>query len=92
MTEAAMSRKVLVYTMTVCPYCVAAKKLLKKKGVEFEEVNLDDDPDRWEECEGRSGRKTVPQIFFGERHIGGCDDLEVLNKSGELDRIISEMG
>jgi glutaredoxin 3 len=79
---------VLVYTMNTCPYCVTAKKLLKKKGVDFEEVNLDEYPDRWDECEKRSGRFTVPQIFFGERHIGGCDDLQALNKSGELDRLI----
>ena len=88
----AMSTKVLIYTMTICPYCVAAKKLLKKKGVAFEEVNLDRQPDRWEECERRSGRETVPQIFFGERHIGGCDDLKKLNKSGELDQLIKELG
>ena len=86
-----MSKKVLVYTMTTCPYCVAAKKLLAKKGVAFEEVNLDQRPDRWEECEKRSGQSTVPQIFFGERHLGGCDDLESLNKSGELDRLIADL-
>ena len=87
-----MSSKVLIYTMTICPYCIAAKKLLKKKGVPFEEVNLDEHPERWAECEKRSGRETVPQIFFGDRHIGGCDDLDALNKSGELDRLIKEMG
>ncbi len=87
-----MKTRVLIYTMTTCPYCVAAKKLLKKKGVAFEEVNLDEQPDRWDECEERSGRQTVPQIFFGDRHIGGCDDLEKLNKKGELDRLIAELG
>ena len=86
-----MSKKVIVYTMTICPYCIAAKKLLTKKGVAFEEVNLDQAPDRWEECEKRSGQSTVPQIFFGERHLGGCDDLERLNKSGELDRLIADL-
>ena len=86
-----MSSKVLIYTMTICPYCIAAKKLLKKKGVPFEEVNLDEHPERWAECEKRSGRETVPQIFFGDRHIGGCDDLDALNRSGELDRLIKEM-
>jgi glutaredoxin 3 len=87
-----MKPKVVIYTMTVCPYCVAAKGLLKKKGVPFEEVNLDEHPDRWTECERRSGRGTVPQIFFGDRHLGGCDDLERLNKSGELDRMIRDLG
>lgn len=85
-----MSPRVIVYTMTLCPYCVAAKKLLKKKGVEFEEVNLDHHPERWDECEKRSGRQTVPQIFIGDRHVGGCDDLEALNRSGELDRLLKE--
>ncbi|MGC8723631.1 MAG: glutaredoxin 3 [Acidobacteriota bacterium] len=86
-----MKTPVTVYTMTTCPYCVAAKKLLKKKGVEFEEVNLDEQPDRWNECESRSGRQTVPQIFFGDRHIGGCDDLEALQRSGELDKLIAAL-
>jgi glutaredoxin 3 len=86
-----MRTPVTVYTMTTCPYCVAAKKLLKKKGVEFEEVNLDEQPGRWSECESRSGRQTVPQIFFGDRHIGGCDDLEALQRSGELDKLIAEL-
>ncbi len=87
-----MKTRVLIYTMTTCPYCVAAKKLLKKKGVAFEEVNLDEQPDRWDECEERSGRQTVPQIFVGDRHVGGCDDLEKLNRKGELDRLIAELG
>ena len=82
---------ILVYTTAVCPYCVAAKKLLKKKGVEFEEVNLDEQPDRWDECESRSGLQTVPQIFFGDRHIGGCDDLEALQRSGDLDKLIAAL-
>lgn len=86
-----MSPKVIIYTMTICPYCVAAKKMLKKKGVTFEEVNLDRHPERWGECEMRSGRQTVPQIFFGDRHIGGCDDLEALNRSGELEKLIKEV-
>ncbi len=86
-----MPTNVIVYTMTICPYCIAAKKLLAKKGVAFEEVNLDQQPDRWEECEKRSGQSTVPQIFFGDRHVGGCDDLESLNKSGELDRLIADL-
>lgn len=76
--------KIVVYTMTLCPHCHAAMTLLRSLGVPFEEVNLDDHPERWEECEGRSGLETVPQIFWGERHIGGCDDLAALKKSGEL--------
>ncbi len=86
-----MKKPVTVFTMTLCPYCVAAKRLLKKKGVDFEEVNLDQQPERWGECERRSGRETVPQIFFGDRHIGGCDDLMELDRSGELDRLIAAL-
>jgi glutaredoxin 3 len=84
-----MSGSVVVYSTTRCPYCTAAKNLLLKKGVSFEEVNLDEHPERWEECERLSGRKTVPQIFFGDRHIGGCEDLQALNRSGELDKLIA---
>lgn len=79
---------VRVYTMTHCPYCLRAKELLRAKGTLFAEVNLDDHPERWEECERLSGRKTVPQVFLGERHLGGCDDLLALEKSGELDRLL----
>jgi glutaredoxin 3 len=86
-----MESEVTVFTMTTCPFCLAAKKLLRKKGVEFVEVNLDDHPERWAECESRSGRATVPQVFFGERHIGGCDDLQALEKRGELDRLIASL-
>lgn len=84
-------RKVTVYSMDRCPYCVAAKKLLAKKGVVFVEVNLDEEPERWEECQRRSGRSTVPQVFFGDKHLGGCDDLKKLEKRGELDRLIAEL-
>ncbi len=83
--------RVTVYTMTACPYCAAAKKLLRSRGVPFEEVNLDEHPERWAECEARSGRETVPQIFWGEKHLGGCDDLSALEKSGELKRMAAEL-
>ncbi len=86
-----MKAHAVVYTMTTCPYCVAAKKLLKKKGVDFEEINLDQQPERWTECEEKSGRQTVPQIFFGDTHIGGCDDLQALDRKGELDKLIAEL-
>lgn len=90
-TEGTMSVRALIYTTTFCPYCVAAKRMLKKRGVALEEVNLDHHPERWNECERRSGRQTVPQIFFGDKHIGGCDDLEALNRSGELEKLIKEV-
>jgi len=81
---------VVVFTMTRCPFCKTAKDLLRSLGVAFEEVNLDDHPERWEECGRRSGRETVPQIFWGERALGGCDDLTALKKSGELARLVAE--
>jgi glutaredoxin 3 len=86
-----MPAKVIIYTTTICPYCIAAKKMLKRKSVVFEEVNLDHHPERWDECEKRSGRHKVPQIFFGDKHIGGCDDIEALNRSGEPEKLIKEV-
>jgi glutaredoxin 3 len=86
-----MKEKVLIYTMTTCPYCQAAKKLLGKKGVRFEEINLDEQPERWTECEKKSGLSTVPQIFIGGRHLGGCEDLQKLDKQGKLDELLREV-
>jgi glutaredoxin 3 len=85
-----MTQAVRIYTMTLCPYCWTAKKLLAKKGAEYEEINLDHEPDRWSECERLSGRETVPQIFIGDRHVGGCDDLKDLDRRGELDGLLSD--
>lgn len=76
-----------IYTTTVCPYCVRAKALLKKKGVEYREINVETDESQREIMMQRSGgRRSVPQIFIGERHVGGCDDLYALDRQGELDR------
>ena len=86
--SAIATQPVLVYTMTRCPYCIRAKDLLRSKGANLEEVNLDEREDRWEECERRSGRETVPQIFIGGRHVGGCDDILALEESGELDTML----
>lgn len=86
--EGRMPPSIRVYTMTHCPYCLRAKELLRAKGATFDEVNLDEHPERWEECERLSGSETVPQVFLGERHLGGCDDLLALEKSGELDRLL----
>jgi len=78
---------VVVFTMTRCPFCRTAKELLRSLGVAFEEVNLDQAPERWEECERLSGQQTVPQILWGERALGGCEELLALKKSGELGRL-----
>ena len=79
---------VTVYVSDWCPYCVRAKGLLTNKNVVFREINVEDDPKLREEMIARSNRRTVPQIFIGDRHVGGCDDLFELDRSGELDRLI----
>jgi len=80
-----MNARVLMYTTAVCPYCVRAKQLLKARGVtEIEEVRVDLDPDRRDEMMQKTLRRTVPQIFIGETHVGGCDDLHALDAAGGL--------
>ncbi len=80
-----MSAPVLMYTTAVCPYCVRAKQLLKARGVDvIEEVRVDLDPDRRDEMMQRTGRRTVPQIYIGATHVGGCDDLYALDAAGSL--------
>lgn len=84
-----MSKKILIYTKAICPYCVKAKQLLKNKNVEFTEIDISSDPLLLDEMLAKSaGRKTVPQIFIDEYHVGGCDDLYALNEEGELDKIL----
>lgn len=81
---------VTIYTKGWCPYCSAAKSLLKQKGAAFDEIEIDRTPAARSEMTARSGgRSTVPQIFIGERHVGGCDDLYALDGRGELDRLIA---
>jgi len=81
---------IMVYTTPYCPYCVAAKELLRRKGVEFVEVNVAGDRERRVEMVERSGgRMTVPQIFIGETHVGGCDDLYALDEAGGLDPLLA---
>ena len=76
---------VKMYTTAVCPYCVRAKQLLKSRGVEhIEEVRVDLDPAERERMMSITGRRTVPQIFIGETHVGGCDDLMALDGRGGL--------
>ena len=82
--------KVLIYTGPSCPYCVAAKTLLKNKNVSFEEINLGEQPDKMNEMLQKSGgRRTVPQIFIGETHVGGSDELHALEKAGKLNSILN---
>jgi glutaredoxin 3 len=79
---------VTVYVSDWCPYCQRAKGLLTQKSVDFRELNVEDDAKLREEMIARSNRRTVPQIFIGDKHVGGCDDLFELDRSGELDRLI----
>jgi glutaredoxin 3 len=74
-----------MYTTAVCPYCIRAKQLLKARGVtEIEEVRVDLDPERRDEMMQKTQRRTVPQIFIGDTHVGGCDDLHALDAAGQL--------
>ena len=79
---------VTLYMSDWCPYCQRARGLLAQKNVEFSEINIEDDAKLREEMIARSNRRTVPQIFIGDKHVGGCDDLFELDRSGELDRLI----
>lgn len=82
--------KVLMYSTAVCPYCVRAEQLLTRKGVtQIEKVRVDLAPDRREEMMQKTGRRTVPQIFIGETHVGGCDDLYELERQGKLDPLLA---
>jgi len=80
---------VTIYTTALCPYCQAAKQLLKQKGVGYEEIDVSFDPaGRRAMTERAGGRQTVPQIFVGATHVGGCDDLYALDRAGKLDPLL----
>lgn len=80
--------KVIMYSTGWCPYCIRARELLKKKGVDLEEIDVDARPEARTEMTARTGRRTVPQIFVGATHVGGCDDLHALEASGRLDTLL----
>jgi len=83
-------QKVLMYATAACPYCIRAEQLLRAKGVqEIEKIRVDLDPGRRSEMMTRTGRRTVPQIYIGATHVGGCDDLYALNEAGELDGLLA---
>jgi len=80
-----MTAPVLMYTTAVCPFCIRAKQLLKARGeTEIEEVRVDLDPARRDEMMQKTQRRTVPQIYVGETHVGGCDELHALDAAGKL--------
>jgi len=81
---------VLMYTTGYCPYCINAERLLASKGVtRIEKIRVDLDPQRRTEMMEKTGRRTVPQIYIGERHVGGFDDLRALEHAGELDTLLA---
>ncbi|MEH6543979.1 MAG: glutaredoxin 3 [Porticoccaceae bacterium] len=82
---------VVLYSTRFCPYCIAARRFLKAKSVEFEDIAVDGDHQLRQEISDRSGQHTVPQIWIGERHIGGFTDMQALERSGELDVLLDTM-
>ena len=81
--------QVIIYTRPGCGYCARALSVLQQKGVQFEEIHAGTDPAKRQEMVQRSGRSTFPQIFVGEKHIGGCDELMMLERRGELDALLT---
>lgn len=81
--------QVTIYTRAFCPYCSRAVSLLEQKGVEFDEIDAGMDAAKRKEMIQRSGRTTYPQIFIGEQHIGGCDDMMALERAGKLDPLLN---
>ena len=81
--------RIEMYATSWCPYCEAARQLLRRKGVSFEEISIEAEPAQREIMIRRSGRHTVPQIFIGGRHVGGSDDLHALDAAGGLDPLIT---
>ena len=81
-----MAAEVIVYATRFCPYCMLARRLLNKKGIEFTEISVSGNNVLWDEMEQKSGRNTVPQIFINGESVGGYDDIATLDRQGELDQ------
>lgn len=79
---------IVLYSSEYCPYCRRARALLDRKGASYAMLDVNRDPRLWEEIAERTGRRTVPQIFIGDRHVGGCDDLFALDRRGALDPLL----
>lgn len=84
-----MTVPVIVYSTAVCPYCVRAERLLEAKGVTAQKIRVDLDPEERIKMMERTGRRTVPQIYVGETHVGGFDDLYALDQAGKLDPLLN---
>jgi glutaredoxin 3 len=83
-----MTPEVIIYSTMQCPYCDQAKALLDRKHVAYTEIKVDQDPAKRDEMVERSGRRTVPQIFINNHHVGGCDDLYALERAGQLEPLL----
>lgn len=81
-------KKITIYTTSVCPYCIRAKALLDRKGYAYKEINAEDEEIRNDMIKKAGGRRSVPQIFIGDTHVGGSDDLYELDKQGKLDKMV----
>jgi len=81
--------EVTMYCTRFCPYCIRAERLLSRKGVVINKVPVGNDAEKWRQMERISGRNTVPQIFIGDYHVGGYDDLAALDSCGELDQLLN---
>ena len=83
--------KIVMYTSAICPYCMNAERLLRSKGVtEIEKIRVDLQPELREEMMAKTGRRTVPQIYIGDQHVGGFDDLHALDVQGGLDHLLAQ--
>ncbi len=88
--QAGPAPRVLMYSTAVCPYCVRAEQILRARGVlDIEKVRIDLDPERRAEMMEKTGRRTVPQIYIGDTHVGGCDDLVALDHAGKLGPLLA---
>lgn len=83
---------VTLYTTQWCPFCIRAKQLLEQKGAAYDEINVDGRPELRQEMMQKSGQYTVPQIWIGDRHVGGCDELYALERGGRLDALLRDAG
>jgi len=84
-----MSKRVTMYATGYCPYCTMAERLLHAKGVEIDKIRVDLEPERRQEMTARTQRRTVPQIYVGDVHVGGYDDLSALDRAGKLDPLLA---
>ena len=84
-----MTPRVTMYATGYCPYCMMAERLLLQKGVEIDKIRVDLEPQRRVEMVARTRRRTVPQIYIGEHHVGGCDELYALERAGKLDALLA---